>query len=165
MLDTFKIYILGNLSEEIDILKIQNKKKYENVALSIFCPRCRKKHALRECPLDLKTRETCTICTDNHDSKECPLPSLKVVFNNQLIPEHVDPLYFISKRPWHNSQTNQPQGFRSQQFSQSSQNNWNPSWQTWAHPQSQSWNQAWKNPYGANAQYKKYSPSYPNFPP
>jgi hypothetical protein len=81
--------------------------------------------------------------------------------------EQVDPLYFIAKRPWKNPQPNQPQGFRPQQFAQSSQNNWNPAWQPWAQPQSQSWNQGWKNPYGAYAQYQQYSPSYlpPQFIP
>jgi len=127
-----------------------------------------KERALRECPLDFKTIETCAIYADNHDTKECPsLPSLKVVFNDEGIPEQVEPLYFIPKRPWQNYQTNQPQGFRSQQFAQSSQNNWNPSWQPWAQPQSQSWNQGWKSPYGAYAQYQQYSPSYlpPQFLP
>lgn len=45
--DTFKTYILGSRSEQIETIKLKNKKKYENVALSIFCPRGRKKHALR----------------------------------------------------------------------------------------------------------------------
>ena len=35
-LHSFKTDILGRLSEKIDTLKIQNKKKAENVALSIF---------------------------------------------------------------------------------------------------------------------------------
>ena len=47
LLDNFKIDILGSLSEQIDILKIQNKQKDENVALSIVCPKCRNKHALK----------------------------------------------------------------------------------------------------------------------
>lgn len=59
-LDNFKAYVLGNLSEQLDTLKIKNKQKDENVALSILCTRCRKKHALRECPLD--SVEICIIC-------------------------------------------------------------------------------------------------------
>ena len=55
LLDKFKTNILGSLSEQIDTLKVQNKKKVENFALYIFCPKCRKKHALRECPLELKS--------------------------------------------------------------------------------------------------------------
>jgi len=135
LLETFKTYILGSLSEQINALKIQYKKNYENVALSIFCPKCRKKHALRECPLDSKAIETCVICVDNHDTKECPsLPGLKFVFNDEGISEPVYPLYFIAKIPWKNPQPNQSQGFRSQQFASSSQNNWNLAWQPWAQP-------------------------------
>ena len=41
--------ILGNLNEQTDMLRMQNKQK---VASFIFFPKCRKKHALHECPLD-----------------------------------------------------------------------------------------------------------------
>ena len=68
-LDNFKTDILGSLSEQIDTLKIKNKQKLENVALSIFCPMQRKKHALRECPLHLRSVETCVICAENKDTK------------------------------------------------------------------------------------------------
>lgn len=123
-LDTFKTDILGSLSELINTLKIQNKQKSKNVTLSIFCPRCQKKHALRECPLDSKAIETCAICAYNHDTKEFPsLPSPKAIFNDERTLEQVDPLYFIIKRPWQNSQPNQLQVLRRQQFSLSSQNN------------------------------------------
>jgi len=67
--------------------------------LSIFCPKCRKKHALRECPLDLLTVETCVICAENHDTKECPsILGVKVVYQEEIIPNQVDPLCFIGKR-------------------------------------------------------------------
>lgn len=103
LFDTFKIDILGSLSEQIDTLKIQNKQNSENVALFIFCPKFRKKHALRECPLNTTAIETCAICADNHDTKECPsLRGLKAVFNDEGISEPVDPLYFIAKIPWQN---------------------------------------------------------------
>ena len=46
-----------------------------------FVKKFRKKHALRECPLDSKSVETCDICEENHDTKECPpIPGLKVVY-------------------------------------------------------------------------------------
>ena len=64
MLDEFKSDILGSLSEKKDTLKLQNKKKAESDALAIFCPKCRKKHALRECPLDAKVVDTCVICSE-----------------------------------------------------------------------------------------------------
>ena len=47
MLDEFKTDIQRILSEKIDTLKLQNKQKAETDALAIFCPKCRKKHALR----------------------------------------------------------------------------------------------------------------------
>ena len=62
LLDTFKIDILGSVSEQIDTLKIKNKKNSENAALSIINPKRQKKHALRECPLDSKAIETCHMC-------------------------------------------------------------------------------------------------------
>jgi len=37
-LDSFKTYILGSISEQIDTLKIKDKQKTENDALSIFFP-------------------------------------------------------------------------------------------------------------------------------
>ena len=69
LLDNFKIDIFGSLSEQINTLKIQNKQKAGNITLSILCPKCRKKHALRECHLDLKSVETCVICAKDHDTK------------------------------------------------------------------------------------------------
>lgn len=39
-------------------------------------------------------------------------------------PNHIDPLYFIAKRPCQNSQTNMTHGFNTQAFAQPSQNNW-----------------------------------------
>lgn len=122
--DNFNVDILWSLSEQIDALKIQNKQKDENVALSIFCPKCRKKHALRECPLDLKSVETCVISVENHGTKECPsIPGLKFVYQKEVVPNQVDPLCFIAKRPWHNPQPNIAQAFNTQPFTQSSQSN------------------------------------------
>lgn len=102
-LDTFKENILKSLSEQIDTIKIQNKQNSESVSLSILCPKCQKKHALRECPLDSKAIETYVICEDNHDKEESPsLPGLEDIFNDEGMSEPIDPLYFIAKRPWRN---------------------------------------------------------------
>ena len=96
-LDEFKTHILGNPSEQIDTLKLQNKQRVESDAMSIFCPKCRKKHALRECPLDLKFIETCVICTKNHEIKNCPsIPGPKVVYQEEIVPNQVEPLCFIA---------------------------------------------------------------------
>jgi len=107
MLDEFKIDILGSLSEQLDTLKIQNKQKTEADALAIFCPKCRqkKKHALRECPLDVKIVETCIICSENHETKGFPsIPGLKAVFQEETIPNFVEPLCFVAIRPWQGPQ-------------------------------------------------------------
>ena len=81
MLDEFKTAILGSLSEQLDTLKIQNKQKAEANSLAIFCPKCRKKHAIRECPLDAKVVETCMIFSESHETKDFPsIPRLKAIF-------------------------------------------------------------------------------------
>lgn len=70
--------ILGNLNEQIDILRMKNKQKVENVASYIFFPKCRKKHAFHEYPLD--NIKICEICAGSHTTKYCPsLPGLKAV--------------------------------------------------------------------------------------
>lgn len=103
---------------------MKNREKAENVALSIFCPKCRKIHALKECPLQLNIVETYAICVEIHDIKEFPsIPSLKDVYEEEVIPKKVDPLFFISKRPWKNSRPSMTQGFNIQAFALPSQNN------------------------------------------
>ena len=48
--------------------------------MSIFCPKCRRKHLLRECPLDIKETNKCAIFTENHATEKCPsITGLKVV--------------------------------------------------------------------------------------
>jgi hypothetical protein len=44
--------ILSTIGSHLDTLKIKNKQKEENETMSIFFPRCRRKHSSRECPLD-----------------------------------------------------------------------------------------------------------------
>ena len=51
-LANFKIEILVKLTSTMDGL--QAKENSEIEPLAMYCPRCRKKHALRECPLDKK---------------------------------------------------------------------------------------------------------------
>lgn len=101
MPDEFKTDILGSLSEQLDTLEIQNKKKTEANSLAIFCPKCRKKYALRECPLDAKIVETYMICSKSHETKGCPsIPSLKAIFQEETIPNPMEPLCFVARRPW-----------------------------------------------------------------
>ena len=159
MLDEFKTDILGNLSEQLDTLKIHNKQKAETEALAIFCSKCRKKHALRECPLETQVVETCVICSETHETKDCPsIPGLKAVFQED--PSMLESLCFIARRPW---QGQQNQGFNNSMNSQS-QPNWNPWQQPWPQPQNafQAWLQSMQNPYGRFAQFYQYPPSFQN---
>jgi hypothetical protein len=75
LLDNFKTDLLGTIGSQLDTLKIKRKQEEENPVLSIFCPKCRKRHPLRECPLD--NVPVCAICNENHKTKDCPsLPGL-----------------------------------------------------------------------------------------
>ena len=66
-----------------------------------FSLKCKKKHALRQCPLDLESVKTCVICVENHDTKEFPsITGLKVVYQEVEVSNQVYPLCFIAKRPW-----------------------------------------------------------------
>ena len=99
-------------------------------AFSIFFPKSRKKHALRECPLDAKVVETCIICSESHETKDCPsIPGLKAVFQEN--PNSVESLCFVSRRPW---QGQQNQGFNNPMNFQPSPN-WNSCEQPWPQPQ------------------------------
>ena len=101
MLDEFKTDILGSLSEQLNTIKIQNKQKTKAEALTIFCQKCRKKHALREFPLDAKNVETCMIYWESHETKDCPsIPGLKAVFQEETFPNPVESLCFVLRRPW-----------------------------------------------------------------
>jgi len=79
---------------------LQAKKKQMELekTMVIFCPQCRKKHPLKECPLD--TIEICAICEQSHSTCACPsLLALKAVF--QGANEEPDQLYFMgSKKLW-----------------------------------------------------------------
>eukprot|EP00253_Pinus_taeda_P036019 PITA_36019 len=52
LLEEFKIEMLSSFTSQIDTLQVKKKKAEAEAALAIFCPKCREKHPLRECPLD-----------------------------------------------------------------------------------------------------------------
>jgi hypothetical protein len=81
-LDNFKTYILSTLGSQLDTLKIKQKKEVEDATLTIYCPKCRKIHPLKECPLD--NIELCGICADNHATENFPsLPELKETYQGK----------------------------------------------------------------------------------
>jgi len=47
LLENFKIDLLSTISSHLDTLKARRRQEEENIVMSIFCPRCRKKHPLR----------------------------------------------------------------------------------------------------------------------
>ena len=126
--------------------------------LAIFCPRCRKKHRHKECPLD--TVQTCAICTKDHPTESCPsLPGLKAVYKEAE--EESESAYFLNqRRQWQPRQSGmfldptssfQPPQYNAQQHnmwqnqSQPPFSNWSP--QTFLSPN------PWMNQFG-----------WPNFP-
>ena len=62
------------------------------------------------------------------------------------MPNQVEPICFIAKRPWKNTQSKMTQDFNSQTYAQPSQSSWTTpmTWKPWP----QLWAQVWKNPYG-----------------
>lgn len=60
----FKTDIMGTIRSQIDVLNI--KRKLEDEALTIFCPRCRKRHAAKKCALN--NINICAICRGNHET-------------------------------------------------------------------------------------------------
>ena len=70
--------------KQIYSLKFQRKLVEEQDILSIYCPKCRRKHPLRECPFDIKETNKCAICADNHATKKCPsIPGLKAILQGR----------------------------------------------------------------------------------
>ena len=51
LLENFKTDILGTLSSQLDTIKVKKKQEEENLVLSIFCSKCKKRRPLKECPL------------------------------------------------------------------------------------------------------------------
>ena len=79
LLENFKTDILSTLNSQLDTIKAKKKQDEENIILIIFCSTCRKRHPLKECPLN--TMSLCGFCTDNHQTENCPsFPKLQAIF-------------------------------------------------------------------------------------
>jgi hypothetical protein len=172
LLDNFKTDLLGTIGSQLDTLKIKRKQEEENPVLSIFCPKCRKRHPLRECPLD--NISVCAICTENHKTEDCPsLPGLQAIFKGGEAPGTSS----APKKPWQprnpNANAYQEPSPQSSSyyppFSQQQQHPWN--WPNWP-PQNvpaQPWYQGWRNPNFGNNQQQHAVPvpqnPYTQYPP
>jgi len=79
LIEIFKIGLLGTLSLQLDTLQLNKKWEDEKLVLSIFCLKWRKKHPLRECPLE--SIDIWFICAEDHLADQCPsLPRLKETY-------------------------------------------------------------------------------------
>jgi len=82
----------------MDTMHIRRNEEEAERALSIFCPRCTRRHPMNECPL--KIIEIYSICEENKSTSKFPsLPRRKAVYqgtkgvNKQL--------YYINQRRRH----------------------------------------------------------------
>jgi hypothetical protein len=98
LLDNLRTDILSTLSAQDGHLASKTKAARIGQDYGVFCPKCRKKHPERECPLN--SIEECAICELNHATSSCPsLPGLKAVF--QGMGEDMEQLYLMgSRKPW-----------------------------------------------------------------
>eukprot|EP00253_Pinus_taeda_P026627 PITA_26627 len=80
LLEELKTDLLSTIGNQIDTLKTKKKQEAEDQVMSIFCPKCRKKHALKDCPLD--SIQFCAFCTEHHDIFNCP--KVKVLQNYNM---------------------------------------------------------------------------------
>ena len=95
MLDNFKTDILSSFSSQLDTFQAKKKKEEVDLALAVFCSRCRKKHPLRECPLD--NIEICGIYENSYDTKNFPsLLELKAVYQGAT--RETEKIYFMAQK-------------------------------------------------------------------
>ena len=69
--------------------------------MDVFCPKCQKKHALKDCPLEnVQNVQVCAFCTENHDIFHCS--KIKILQNCNLEANvDMENVYFMAtKRPW-----------------------------------------------------------------
>ena len=90
--------MMSSISIQLDVMRAKQKQVAKDLVLGVFFPKCRKKHPLKECPLDKV--EVCGLCELEHDTKYCPsLPKSKVVFQASTIEtEHA--CFISQKNSW-----------------------------------------------------------------
>eukprot|EP00253_Pinus_taeda_P020736 PITA_20736 len=69
LLEEFKTDLLSTLGTQIDTLKAKKRQEEEDQLIAVFCRKRRKKHALKDCPLE--NIQVCAFCTENHDIFHC----------------------------------------------------------------------------------------------
>jgi len=92
LLENFKIDLLSTSGTQVDLLKAKKKQQEEKQTMSVFCLKCRKKHLLRECPLE--SIHVCGLCIENHITDDCP--TLKELQACQI--EETQGFYYMAPR-------------------------------------------------------------------
>ena len=89
---------MSSISSQLDVMREKHEQVAEDLVLGVFCPKCRKKHSLKECPLD--KAEVCGLCELEHDTKYFPsLLKAKEVFHESMVDkEHA--CFISQKNPW-----------------------------------------------------------------
>jgi hypothetical protein len=118
LLESFKTKMINSFSSQMDTLQVKQKQAEPEQVLCIFCPKCRKKHPPRECPLN--SVQVCLICELDHATDQCPsLPGVKASMKETS--EEAEAAYLITQRiQWQR----RGQGMNSQ-FSPPTFNYWN----------------------------------------
>jgi hypothetical protein len=81
LLENFKIDILSTIGSQLDTLNIKKKQEEKNAAMTIYCPRCRRKHSSRECPLD--NISVCGFFIEDHSTEKFPsFPGLLSIYRS-----------------------------------------------------------------------------------
>ena len=74
------------------------KKKFEDEALTIFCSRCKKRHPLKNYPLNVVS--LCGLCAEDHETDNCPsLPGLQAIYKGASEPTS-QATQGAQKKPW-----------------------------------------------------------------
>lgn len=178
LLVEFKIDLLSTLGTQIETLKEKKRQEEEDQIMAVFCPKCQKKHALKDYPLE--NIQVCAFCTENHDIFHC----FKVkILQNCNVEANIDMenVYFMAaKRPWQ-PRPPPPGMFPNQnlqfpaQDQMYAQNSWNVPmpWQHKNYPQQQrrpfqqysQQYQPYPIPYQQYSQpYQQYHHPYPQYP-
>ena len=79
LLDNFNTNMMRSISSQLDVMREKQTHMAGDLVLRLFYPKCKKKHPLKECPLDKVG--VCGLCQLEHDTKYFPsLMKAKLVF-------------------------------------------------------------------------------------
>jgi hypothetical protein len=74
------------------------KKKFKDEALTIFCSRCKKRHPLKNCPLNVVSLYG--LCVEYHETDNYPsLPRLQDIYKGASEPTS-QAMQGVQKKPW-----------------------------------------------------------------